>query len=136
MTKMIFINLPVKNLAVSERFYSALGFQKNDQFSNDDALSMVWSDTISFMLLRHEYFMTFVKKPLADSNGTVGALYAFALDDRAAVDAVTETAGKSGGKADVRDVQDLGFMYSRAFEDPDGHIFEPFFMDMAAMPQE
>src|SRR5699024_2340910 len=119
----IFINLPVKDLAASERFYSALGFTKNEQFSDDNAVSMVWSDAITFMLLKHEYFLTFTKKPLANARETVGALFAISLDSREAVDAITETAGKSGGKADVRDVQDLGFMYSRAFEDPDGHVF-------------
>lgn len=59
MTKMIFINLPVKDLAASERFYLALGFEKNEQFSNDKAISMMWSDSITFMLLRTEFFETF-----------------------------------------------------------------------------
>ena len=135
MTKMIFINLPVKDLAASERFYSALGFTKNEQFSDDNAISMVWSDAITFMLLKHEYFLTFTKKPLANAREKVGALFAISLDSREAVDAITEMAGKSGGKADVQDKQDLGFMYSRAFEDPDGHVFEPAYMDMAAMPE-
>lgn len=135
MTKMVFINLPVKDLAASERFYTALGFTKNEQFSDDNAISMVWSDAITFMLLKHEYFLTFTKKPLPDARETVGALFAISLDSREAVDAITEMAGKSGGKADVHDVQDLGFMYSRAFEDPDGHVFEPAYMDMSAVPE-
>lgn len=136
MTKMIFINLPVKDLAATERFYLALGFEKNEQFSNDQAISMMWSDAITFMLLRTDYFETFTRRPTANSKDTVGALFAISLESREAVDAITETAGKSGGKADVHAVQDLGFMYSRAFEDPDGHIFESVYMDMSAMPEE
>lgn len=134
MMKMIFINLPVKDLAASERFYLALGFEKNEQFSNDKAISMMWSDSITFMLLRTEFFETFTTRPTADTKATVGALYALSLESREAVDAMTETAAQSGGKADVRPVQDLSFMYSRAFEDPDGHIFEPAYMDMSAVP--
>ena len=136
MTKMIFINLPVKDLGAAERFYLAIGCTKNEQFSDGNAISMVWSDAITFMLLKQDYFKTFTSKPLANSKDTVGALYALSFDSRAEVDAITETAGKSGGKADVREIQDLGFMYSRAFEDPDGHIFEPAYMDMSAMPTE
>lgn len=136
MTKMIFINLPVKDLAASERFYAAIGCTKNEQFSDDNAISMVWSDAITFMLLRQDYFETFTRKPTANSRDTVGALYAISLESRDAVDVITETAGKSGGKADVHAVQDLGFMYSRAFEDPDGHVFEPAYMDMSALPSE
>lgn len=136
MTKMIFINLPVADLAASERFYTAIGCTKNAQFSDDNAISMVLSDTITFMLLRHAYFSTFIKKPIANAKEAVGALYAISLEGREAVDALTEIAGTSGGRADVREVQDLGFMYSRAFEDPDGHVFEPFYMDMAAMPED
>ena len=135
MTKMIFINLPVADLAASERFYRSLGFEKNEQFSNDSAISMVWSEAITFMLLKHAYFATFAKKPLANAREAVGALFAISLDSRDAVDAITEMAGKSGGKADVQDKQDLDFMYSRAFEDPDGHVFESVYMDMSALPE-
>ncbi|WP_196259048.1 VOC family protein [Pelagibacterium limicola] len=132
MTKMIFINLPVKDLDTAERFYTAIGCEKNPQFSNENAVSMAWSDAIVFMLLKHEFFSTFITKPIADAQQAVGALYAFSCEDKAAVDAVTEAAGKAGGRADVRDPQDLGFMYSRAFADPDGNIFEPVYMDMSA----
>ncbi len=136
MTKMIFINLPVKDLGAAERFYTAIGCEKNPQFSDENAVSMVWSDAIVFMLLKHEYFSTFVTKPIANAQEGVGALYAISCDRKEAVDAITEAAGKAGGTADVRDPQDLGFMYSRAFADPDGHIFEPAYMDMSAMPTE
>ena len=87
------------------------------------------------MLLKHAYFSTFAKKPLANAREAVGALFAISLDSRDAVDAITEMAGKSGGKADVQDKQDLDFMYSRAFEDPDGHVFESVYMDMSALPE-
>lgn len=135
MPKMIFVNLPVRDLAAATRFYEALGFEKNPQFSNETASSMVWSDTIHFMLLTHDFYKTFTSKPLADAHQTSAALYALSFDSREAVDAITEAAGRAGGRIDLRDKQDYGFMYSRAFADLDGNVFEPVWMDMSAAPQ-
>lgn len=133
MAKMIFVNLPVKDLAASTRFYEAIGCEKNNQFSDENAASMVWSDTIVFQLLTHDYFKTFTPRPVADTREAVGVLIALSQDSREAVDAITEAAAGAGGKADIREPQDMGFMYARAFEDPDGHVFEPMWMDMQAV---
>jgi len=132
MTQMIFVNLPVADVAKSTAFYEAIGCTKNEQFSNDVASAMVLSDTINFMLLSHDFFKTFTPRPIADARAATEVLICISRDSRAAVDAIAEAAGANGGTADVRPPQDMGFMYSRAFEDPDGHIFEPMFMDMAA----
>ena len=132
MARMIFVNLPVKDLAASVRFYEAIGCEKNEQFSNEQAAMMVWSDTISFMLLTHGFFAGFTPKPIADAHASSEVLICLSRDSRADVDAITEAAAAGGGKADIRDRQDYGFMYSRSFEDPDGHVFEPMWMDMAA----
>lgn len=135
MAKMIFVNLPVADVEKSVVFYKALGFEQNMQFSHaGQAAAMVWSDTISIMLLSHDFFSGFLPsgKMIADTRGTTEALICLSFDSREAVDAVTEAAARAGGKADVRDKQDMGFMYGRAFEDFDGHIYEPMFMDMDA----
>jgi predicted lactoylglutathione lyase len=134
MPKMIFVNLPVKDIAVSTRFYEAIGCTKNEQFSDDKASSMVWSDTITFQLLAKEYFSTFISRPVADARETCQVLLAVSMESRAEVDAITEAAAKNGGRNDIRETMDLGFMYNRAFQDPDGHIFEAAYMDMSAMP--
>jgi predicted lactoylglutathione lyase len=133
MPKMIFVNLPVKDLAASTRFYEAIGCRKNDQFSDVNAASMVWSDTITFQLMTHDYFKTFATRPIANAREAVGMLIALSCDSRDEVDAITEAAAAAaGGKADVRERQDTGFMYLRTFEDPDGHVFEPAWMDTQA----
>jgi predicted lactoylglutathione lyase len=75
MAKMIFVNLPVKDLPAATRFYEAIGFEKNPQFSNEQASSMVWSDTISFMLLTHDYYGTFITRPIADAHKTSAGLF-------------------------------------------------------------
>ncbi|WP_327196026.1 VOC family protein [Sphingomonas sp. ERG5] len=129
---MIFVNLPVQDLATATRFYEAIGCEKNEQFSDDQASSMVWSDAITFQLLTHGYFATFAPKPIANARETVGALFALTRDSREEVDGITEAAASAGGKADVRDRMDMGWMYNRAFADPDGHVFEAVWMDMSA----
>ena len=134
--KMIFLNLPVRDVAASARFYEAIGCTKNPQFSNDQAVSMVWSETITFMLLTHAFFSTFATKPIADAGATTEVLICLSFQSRADVDKVTEAAAAAGGRADVRAKQDMGFMYGRSFEDPDGHVFEPMWMDVTQMPAQ
>lgn len=131
MPKMIFVNLPVADVAKATAFYEAIGFEKNPMFSNEQASSMVWSDTIHVMLLDRAFYSTFTTKPIADTHATSAALLCLSFDSRAAVDAFTGAAIAAGGR-EVRERQDLGFMYGRAFEDLEGHTFEPMFMDMAA----
>lgn len=133
MTKIIFVNLPVKDVAASTAFYEAIGFTKDPRFSNDMASAMQWSDEIVIMILGHDFYSTFIPhKTIADSSKVNEVLLCLSFDSREAVDAITEKAGASGGKADVREKQDMGFMYGRSFEDPDGHVFQPMVMDMAA----
>jgi len=136
MPKMIFVNLPVRDLAAATRFYEAIGCEKNNEFSSETASSMMWSDTITFLLLTHDYFSTFTAKPIADAHQSCGALIALSCDSREEVDSLAQAAANAGGKADVRAPQEMGFMYSRAFEDPDGNVFEPVWMDMAAATGE
>lgn len=133
MPKTIFVNLPVRDLAASTAFYEALGFEKNPMFSDDNASSVMWSDAIVFMLLKHEFYSTFTQLPIADARKASGAIFALSRDSREDVDAMVEAAGKAGGRPDVRPAQDHGWMYVRTFEDPDGNVFEPAFMDPSAM---
>jgi predicted lactoylglutathione lyase len=134
MAKMIFVNLPVAEVAAATAFYEALGFTRNAMFSNEQASAMEWSDTISVMLLDTAFYATFTDKALIDAKTTSGVLLCISHDSREDVDAITETAIAHGGH-ETRDRQDMGFMYSRAFEDLDGHTWEPMFMDMAAAEQ-
>ena len=128
----IYVNLPVSDLARSRRFYAALGFSFDERFSDSTAAAMILSDKAGIMLLTREKFQSFTPRAIADAATTCQTLLALQLDSRAEVDAMVATALSHGG-ALVRDVQDMGFMYHHAFADPDGHIFEPFVMDMAAM---
>ncbi|MEZ2132360.1 MULTISPECIES: VOC family protein [unclassified Sinorhizobium] len=132
MPKMIFVNLPVKDLAAATRFYEAIGCTKNEQFSDDRASSMNWSDTITFQLLATDFFSSFTPKEIADTSKTTEVLIALTFDNREDVDVITDAAAAAGGKPDIRERMDMGWMYNRAFEDTDGHIFEAVWMDMQA----
>ena len=132
MARMIFVNLPITDIDASRAFYEAVGFTYNPMFSDDTGICMVLSDTIYAMLLTHDKWKTFTSKPIPDAHTSAQVMLAINCDDRAGVDSITEAAGQAGGKADVNPVQDHGFMYGRDFEDPDGHIWEAFWMDMEA----
>jgi predicted lactoylglutathione lyase len=135
MTKMIFVNLPVTDLKASMAFYEAVGFTNNPMFTNDQAAAMAWSDEIIVMLLRHDFWKTFTSKTIPDAHTTAQVLLALSHDSRESVEAIVEKAIAAGGKADPTPKQDLGFMYGRSFEDPDGHIWENAYMNMSAVPE-
>jgi predicted lactoylglutathione lyase len=132
MSRLIFVNLPVADLARSIAFYEAIGARKNEQFSDHTAACMVISETISVMLLTHDKFRQFTPKAIADAKKTSEVLICLSADSRDEVDATLAKATSAGGKADPGPQQDYGFMYGRSFEDPDGHIWEIMWMDVEA----
>ena len=127
-TQMIFVNLPVVDLERSKTFYTAAGFTNNAKFSDDATACMVLSETIMVMLLTPAKWARFMAKPLSDPKTTAQVLLCISRESKSAVDTIVETAMKRGGRADPTPIQDLGFMYGRSFEDPDGHIWEAVWM--------
>ena len=132
MPKMIFVNLPVADLPRATAFYEAIGAEKNPQFSDATASCMVVSETIFVMLLTHDKFRQFTPKRIADARTTSEVLLCLSADSRDAVNDMLDRASAAGGTADPSPKQDHGFMYGRSFEDPDGHIWEIMWMDVAA----
>lgn len=129
------MNLPVKDLAVSMEFFGKLGFEFNPDFANENGVCMVVSDNIFVMLLMEDFFQTFTKKEVADATKTTEVLTALSVESREAVDELLSVALEAGGQ-EAREPQDHGFMYGRSFEDPDGHIWEIFYMDEKAVSEE
>jgi predicted lactoylglutathione lyase len=133
MTKMIFVNLPVRDLAASTAFYVALGGEVNAQFSDEQTTSVMFSDAIGVMLLTHDRYRQFTQRPIGDARHDSQMLLALSVDQRDAVDATLTRAVAAGGRADPNPVQDHGFMFSRSIEDPDGYVWEIMWMDAAAL---
>ncbi|WP_353203885.1 VOC family protein [Sphingomonas sp.] len=138
MTKSIFISLPVADVAAATAFYEAIGCTREPLFSNDGAASMIWSDAVTFNLLGHDLYRTLTPKPPGDAKTSSAALFALSFDTRDAVDAFAAAAIAAGGR-EVHGAEDIGFMYSRGVEDPDGNGFGPMWIDrdaaVAAMHQ-
>lgn len=131
MARTIFLNLPVANLGRSVSFYKAIGADQNMEFSDGTAAMMVLSDSLHVMLLTHDKFRQFTAKRIPDAAESAQVLLALSCDSRADVDDITDRALAAGG-AEVHGPEDHGWMYSRAFDDPDGHGWGPFWMDAAA----
>lgn len=127
--QMIFVNLPVTDLAKSELFYQAIGFTKNQQFSDETAVCMILSDAIGVMLLTHAKWKSFTNRTIPNAKESAQVLLAISRSSRQAVDEMVESGKKAGGGADPNPKQDHGFMYGRSLQDPDGHIWESFWMD-------
>ncbi|MFM9443503.1 VOC family protein [Streptomyces acidiscabies] len=130
--QMIFVNFPVADLAASKKFFTDLGYALNPQFSDDNAASVVISDTIVAMLLTKPFYATFTKKEIPDATKTSEVMIALSAESRAAVDDLVDRALQLGA-TESRDPQDMGFMYGRAFDDLDGHTWELVWMDPSAI---
>ena len=128
MATKIFVNLPVKDLRKSMDFFSKLGYSFNLQYTNDKAACMIISEDIFAMLLMEPFFQGFTPKPITDAHKNTEVLIALSADSRAAVDDMLAKVLAAGG-TEAREPQDMGFMYNRSFNDPDGHIWEIFWMD-------
>ncbi len=133
MTKKLYLDLAVKDLAKTKAFFSELGFEFNQKFTNEQAAALVINESTGVMLLRQEHFKEFTKKPIVDSSAQTEAIMAISVDRREDVDALADRALKVGGSA-ANPPQDHGFMYGRSFHDPDGHIWEVFYMDESKFP--
>lgn len=129
----IFVNLPVKDLEKSKKFFTSLGFSFNPQFTDEKGACLVISDTIYFMLITEKFFKTFTKKEIADSSKTTEVINALSVESKAKVDEMVDKAIVAGGRI-TRDPDDYGWMYSKSFEDLDGHLWEIVWIDQDNIP--
>ncbi len=131
--KSIYVNLPVKDLAVTKAFWTKLGFSFNDQFSDDKAVCLVLNEgTMYSMLITHEFFSTFTNRSIADGT-TTQVLIAIEVESRERVDEIIKAALSNGGSR-YRESADHGWMYYDSFADPDGHQWEVMYTDASQIP--
>jgi predicted lactoylglutathione lyase len=134
MATQIFVNLPVKDLQRSVAFFTALGYDFNLNFTDENATCMIVGENIFVMLLVEPFFQTFIKKEICDARKSTEVLVCLSCESRAKVDELIAKAVAAGGTI-PREAQDLGFMYNLAFEDLDGHIWELVYMEPTAEGQ-
>lgn len=131
MATQIFVNLPIKQLDRSVQFFTRLGYQFNQQFTDANATCMVVADNIYVMLLVEEFFKTFTHKELCDAHRSTEVILCLSADSRAQVDELVAKAVAAGGTTPFPP-KDHGFMYQHGFQDMDGHLWEVVYMQPTA----
>jgi uncharacterized protein len=126
--RMIFINLPVSDLNATKRFFGALGFSFNPEFSDDSCAAMIVEENIYAMLQLQARFKEFITQPVSDAFQTTETITCLSASSRAEVDDTLAKALAAGARP-WKPVIDLGFMYGCSFQDPDGHVWEFVYMD-------
>jgi predicted lactoylglutathione lyase len=127
-SRKLFVNLAVRDLSKSMAFFKALGFEFNQQFTNEQGACMVISDDAYVMLLSEPFFKTFTTQALCDTSKWTEGLFALSCESKAEVDEIVRKAITSGGRH-AMNAQDRGFMYGWSFYDLDGHHWEVLWMD-------
>jgi Predicted lactoylglutathione lyase len=128
MATKIFVNICVKDLERSKKFYENIGYSFNAQFTDENAACMVISEDIYAMLLTEPFFARFTKKSIVDATKATEAIICLSADSKEDVDSIIEKAKAAGGN-EYREAEDHGWMYQRSFEDLDGHQWEFAWMD-------
>jgi hypothetical protein len=131
----LFVNLPVKDLNKSIKFFTKLGFTFNPKFTDKNATCMIVSENIYVMLLVEKFFKRFTKKKIINAKTNTEVLIALMLTSRKKVDELVNTAIKAGGR-EYRKPDDYGYMYQRSFEDLDNHQWEIGYMDESKFPKK
>ena len=134
-SRMLFVNLPVKNLDRSVDFFTKLGFTFDPQFTDESATQMIVGQKAFVMLLVENRFKDFTKKELVDATKHTEVIMALSAESREAVDELADKALEAGGSP-ANDPLEMGFMYGRSFQDPDGHLWEVVWMDPSAIDAE
>jgi predicted lactoylglutathione lyase len=129
---MCFVNLPSRDIPRSRTFYEGLGFTFNPQFSDDNTLCVVVSDTIFFMIMTRDKFAGFSPRPVGDPARETSALVALSRDSRADVEAFHSAALAHGGSDNMKPQIMGDYMYGQSVSDPDGNVIEVMWMDVEA----
>ncbi|TAL15501.1 glyoxalase/bleomycin resistance/extradiol dioxygenase family protein [bacterium] len=130
MATQIFLNFSVKDLKRSVEFFTKLGYSFDPKFTDENATCLILGENIFAMLLVEPFFLTFIKKPICEAHRCTEAIVSLTVEDREKVDEIVKKAVAAGAKPG--EPQDYGFMYSRGFEDLDGHMWDFVYMDMEA----
>jgi predicted lactoylglutathione lyase len=100
--RMIFVNLPVKDLEASKRFFGALGFTFNAQFSNENTARHGDRGEHRRHAAEHDRFRDFIKGDISDPAKGVEVLTCLSAGSRAEVEDTIAKALAAGGKPGCR----------------------------------
>lgn len=128
MNKQIIVNLPVRDLARSRAFFTALGYRFDPAFSNDNAAMMlILEGTIHVMLTSETLFGSLIDKPVVRAMEANEMVLCLTCDSREELEGLVAKAVAAGGRT-PHPLEDHGFMATQGFEDLDGHLWNLVWM--------
>lgn len=135
--KGIWINLPVKDVAKSKEFYTAIGFVLNTAHGNstDSACFLIGEKNMVVMLFQEDVFKGFTKNNITDTSQSSEVLISFDADNIEDIDAMANSVEAAGGKIFSKPEEIQGWMYGFGFADIDGHRWNMLHMDMSKIPK-
>ncbi len=130
---MLFVNLPVADVAATRAFFTAIGFRFDALFCDAGTLCMD-VDGAKVMFHQRRRFAGYAARPEQEIDGAREAVVAVSASSRREVDERADLAAANGAGV-LRGPEDLGFMYCRSFCDLDDHAWEIVWMNPAEIPQ-
>lgn len=137
MTKNIWLNLPVKDVAKTADFFTVIGFEINGFAPNSETMVSMKFGEKNFIInfFRNDQLEKFVQMPLTDTQKSVETIISFDAESEDEVRDLTEKVRQAGGFIFSEPSAVQGWMYGAAFADLDGHRWNILYMDMAKAPK-
>lgn len=137
MTRQLWLNLPVKDVALSREFFTKMGFPLNPHYGNGTASAsfLVGEKQTVLMLFPEETFKSFTRNELPDPHRSTQMLLSIDAESREEVDEMAKRAREAGGTVYAEPSENQGWMYGCGFADLDGHRWNVLYMDMSKLPK-
>jgi len=136
MIKELWINLPVKNVAASKAFFTALGFSFHPGDTETSACLIVDEKKTAIMLFEESQLKTYLMNDITDTKTSNEVMISFSAESREQVDEMAKKAATSGANVFSKPEEIQGWMYGFAFADLDGHRWNMLYMDNSKMPKQ
>lgn len=134
MTKQIWLNLPVKDVAKAKDFFWKIGFSFNEQHDTPNSTCMVVGEGhFVVMLFEESVFSGFSQNGITDTNSGSEVLISIDAENREEVDELAEKVKAAGGTVFAPPAESQGWMYGCGFADLDGHRWNVLFMDFSKL---
>ena len=137
MTKQIWLNLPVKEVAKSKAFFAKIGFSFNEQYATPQSTCLSVGDTnFPVMLFEEAIFESFVQNKITDTQSSSEVLISIDAESREEVDEFAKKVEEVGGVVFSKPAEIQGWMYGCGFENLDGHRWNMLYMDFSKVPKQ
>ena len=133
MTKEMWLNLPVKNLAKSKEFFTKIGFSFKERDMDNMIAMEIGEKKVPVMLFDEKTFKNAVQHKVTDTNQSSEILISFDAESREEVDELAQKVEAAGGTVFGKPSEIQGWMYGCGFADLDGHRWNILYMDMSKM---